>query len=90
MQRVNADVVISKRDKSLSLKICARLCAMNYGTVSIRLFMHYRMELRLIMEIAVQKCLTRHVRMKEEFVFMEKWQMNRFRLWEQEHNSAGG
>ena len=52
--------------------------------------MHYKMELRLTMEIAVQKCLTQHVRMKEEFVFMEKWQMNRFRLWEQEHNSAGG
>ncbi len=38
----------------------------------ILLFMHYRMELRLTMEIAVQKCLTQHVRMKEEFVFMEK------------------
>jgi len=55
------------------LKICARLCAMNYGTVYIRLFMHYRMELRLTMEIAVQKSLIQHVRMKEECVFMEKW-----------------
>ena len=54
------------------MKICARRCATNYGTVSIRLFMHYRMELRLTMEIAVQKCLMPHVRMKEEFVFMEK------------------
>ena len=72
MQRVHADVVISKKDRSLSLKICARLCATNYGTVYILLFMHYRMVLRLTMEIAVQKCLTQHVRMKEEFVFMEK------------------
>ena len=72
MQRVNADAVISKKDKSLSLKICARLCAMNCGTVSIRMSMHYRMELHLTMEIAVQRCLTQHVRMKEEFVFMEK------------------
>ena len=72
-QRVNADVVISKKDKSLSLKICAHLCAMNYGTGYIRSFMHYRMELRLTMEIAVQKCLMDHVRMKEGFVFMEKW-----------------
>ena len=55
------------------MKICARLCAMNYGTAYTRLFMHYRTELRLTMEIAVQKCLTQHVRMKEEFVFMEKW-----------------
>ncbi len=46
---------------------------MNYGTVYIRLFMHYRMELRLTMEIAAQKCLMQHVRMKEEFLFMEKW-----------------
>ena len=45
---------------------------MNYGTVYILLFMHYRMELRLTMEIAVQKYLMQHVRMKEEFVFMEK------------------
>ena len=57
MQRVNADVVISKKDKSLSLRICAHLCAMNYGTGYIRSFMHYRMELRLTMEIAVQKSL---------------------------------
>ncbi len=55
------------------MKICVRLCATNYGTVFIRLFMHYRMELRLTMEIAVQKCLMQLVRMKEEFVFMEKW-----------------
>ena len=55
------------------MRICARLCAMNYGTEYIRLFMHYRMELRLTMEIAVQKSLMQHVRMKEEFVFMEKW-----------------
>ena len=72
------------------MKICARRCAMNYGTVYIRLFMHYRMELRLTMEIAVQKCLIQHVRMKEEFVFMEKWQINRFQLREQELNYAGG
>ncbi len=62
------------------MKICARLCAMNYGTVYIRLFMHYRMEQRLTMEIAAQKCSMQHVRMKEEFVFMERWQINRFRL----------
>ena len=90
MQRVNADVVISKKDKSLSLKICAHLCAMNYGTGYIRSFMHYRMELCLTMEIAVQKCLMQHVRMKEEFVFMEKWQINRFQLRELELNYAGG
>ena len=72
------------------MKICARLCAMNYGTAYTRLFMHYRTELRLTMEIAVQKCLTQHVRMKEEFVFMEKWQINRFQLQEQELNYAGG
>ena len=42
------------------------------------------------MEIAVQKCLMRHVRMKEEFVFTEKWQMNRIQLREQELNHAGG
>ena len=72
------------------MRICARLCAMNYGTEYIRLFMHYRMELRLTMEIAVQKCLTQHVRMKEEFAFMEKWQMNRFQLRVQELNHAGG
>ncbi len=54
------------------MKICAHLCAMNYGTVYIRLFMHYRMELHLTIEIAVQKRLMQHVRMKEEFVFMEK------------------
>ena len=34
--------------------------------------MRCRTELLLIMEIAVQKCLMPHVRMKEEFVFMEK------------------
>ena len=63
---------------------------MNYGTVYIRLFMLYRMELRLTMEIAVQKCLIQYVRMKEEFVFMEKQQINRFQLREQERNNAGG
>ena len=57
------------------MKIYARLCAMNYGTGYIRSFMHYRMDLRLTMEIAVQKSLMQHVRMKEEFVFMEKWQI---------------
>ena len=72
------------------MKICAHLCAMNYGTGYIRSFMHYRMELRLTMEIAVQKSLMQHVRMKEEFAFMEKWQMNRFRLREQELNHAEG
>ena len=56
----------------------------------IRSFMNYRMELRLTMEIAVQKCLMQHVRMKEEFVFMEKWQINRFQLRELELNYAGG
>ena len=50
----------------------------------------YRMELRLTMEIAVQKSLIQHVRMKEEFAFVEKWQMNRFRLREQELNHAEG
>ena len=44
----------------------------------------------MTMELAVQKCLMRHVRMKEEFVFMEKWQINRSRLWERERNDAGG
>lgn len=72
------------------MKICVRLCAMNYGTGYIRMFMHCRMELRLTTGMAVQKCLTRHVRMKEEFVFMEKRQMNRFRLWEQELNHDEG
>jgi hypothetical protein len=48
------------------------------------------MELRLTMEIAVQKCLMQHVRMKEEFVFMEKWQINRFQLRELELIYAGG
>ncbi len=42
------------------------------------------------MEIAVQKCLMQHVRMKEEFVFMEKWKINRFQLREPELNYAGG
>ena len=55
------------------MKICARLCAMNYGTVFILLFMHYRTGLHLTVEIAAQKCLMQHVRMKEEFAFMEKW-----------------
>ena len=72
------------------MKICARLCAMNYGTVYIRLFMHYRTGLRLTVEIAAQKCLMQHVRMKEEFVFMEKWQINRFQLRKLELNYAGG
>ena len=60
------------------------------GLLYIRSFMHYRMELCLTMEIAVQKCLMQHVRMKEEFVFMEKWQINRFQLQELELNYAGG
>ena len=42
------------------------------------------------METAVQKCLTRDVRMKEELGFMEKWQINRFQLRELELNYAGG
>ena len=46
---------------------------MNYGTVFILLFMHYRTGLHLTVEIAAQKCLMQHVRMKEEFAFMEKW-----------------
>ena len=72
------------------MKTYVRLCAMNYGTGYIRLFMHYRMELRLTMETVVQKSLMQPARMKEEFVFMEKWHMNRFRLCEQEQNHAGG
>ena len=64
--------LFQKKDESLSLKICTHLCAMNYETGYIRSFMHYRMELRLTMEIAVQKSLMQHVRMKEEYVFMEK------------------
>ena len=58
------------------MKTCARPCAMNYGTGFIRSFMHYRMELRLTMEIAAQKCLMQRVRMREEFVFTEKWQIS--------------
>ena len=54
------------------MKICARLCVMNYGISYIPRSMRCRTELLLIMEIAVQKCLMSHVRMKEEFVFMEK------------------
>jgi hypothetical protein len=54
------------------LKICARLCVMNYEISYIPRSMRCRTELLLIMEIAVQKCLMPHVRMKEEFVFMEK------------------
>ena len=42
------------------------------------------------MEIAVQKCLMQHVRMKEEFVFMEKCQIYRFQLRELELNYSGG
>ncbi len=36
------------------------------------------------LKIDAQKCLIQPVRKKEEFVFMEKWQINRFQLWEQE------
>ena len=72
------------------MKTCARPCAMNYGTGYIRLFMPYRTALRLTMEIAAQKCLMQHVRMREEFVFTEKWQISRLPLWEQERNHAGG
>ena len=54
------------------MKICAHLYAMNFGITYILRSMRYRMELRLTMEIAVQKYLMQNVRMRVEFAFMER------------------
>lgn len=68
----NADAVISRRGRNSSLRTYARRSAMSCGTTSIRLSTHCRTVHCLIMDRCVQKCSMRNVRMKAEFVFMEK------------------
>ena len=55
---------------------------MNYGITYILRSMHCIMERHSIMGKVVQKNLMLNVRMREEFVFMERLQIDKFRFVE--------